>query len=292
MTEAGGRVTSLSAIARNITGRKSAEADRSRAVAALQVAEERMRFALQSANVGIWDMDYSTGVLRWSEILETHYGVAPGTFGGTFEGFLERVHPDDRQTLLEAIGAAQQVGGDFSILNRSLWPDGTVRWLSGEGRVLLGEDGQPARGIGISQDVTKRHELEQLHQQTQKMEAIGQLAGGVAHDFNNLLTVILGYCEMMLEDLGVDDACHRGLVQIQKAGLSAAGLTRQLLAFSRKEIISPTLLDLNVVLANMRVMLRRLIREDVMIELTTRPESGAGHGGPRANRTDRAEPRR
>ena len=124
----------------------------------------------------------------------------------------------------------------------------------------------------IGRDITSQKKLEQQYQQAQKMEAIGQLAGGVAHDFNNLLTVILGYCEMMLEDLGSADGCHGGLVQIQKAGMSAAGLTRQLLAFSRKEIISPTLLDLNVVLANMRVMLRRLIREDVKIELTTRPE--------------------
>jgi two-component system cell cycle sensor histidine kinase/response regulator CckA len=246
--------------------------ERSQAIAALQTAEERMRFALQGANVGIWDMDYTTGVLRWSEILEAQYGLAPGTFGGTFEAFTERLHPDDRQAVLEAVGKATDFGTDFSILHRSIWPDGTVHWLSGAGRVLLGKDGQPSRGIGISQDVTKRHQLEQQYQQTLKMEAIGQLAGGVAHDFNNLLTIILGYCEMMLEDLGSTNACHVGLVQIQRAGLSAAGLTRQLLAFSRKEIISPELLDLNVVLANMRAMLRRLIREDVKIALTTGSE--------------------
>ena len=174
--------------------------------------------------------------------------------------------------MLETVETANRLGSDFSILNRSIWPDGSVHWLSGAGRVLLGEDGRPSRGIGISQDVTTRHELELQYQQTRKMEAIGQLAGGVAHDFNNLLTVILGYCEMLLDDLAPTDACRDGLVQIQKAGLSAAGLTRQLLAFSRKEIISPTLLDLNVVLSNMRVMLRRLIREDVKIELSTRPE--------------------
>ena len=265
MTGSDGRVNGLSAIARDITSRKSAEA-------AAQTADERMRFALQGANVGIWDMDYTTGVLRWSEILEAQYGLAPGTFGGTFEAFTERLHPDDRQAVLEVVGKATEFGTDFSILHRSIWPDGTVHWLSGAGRVLLGKDGQPSRGIGISQDVTKRHQLEQQYQQTLKMEAIGQLAGGVAHDFNNLLTIILGYCEMMLEDLGSTNACHVGLVQIQRAGLSAAGLTRQLLAFSRKEIISPELLDLNVVLANMRAMLRRLIREDVKIALTTGSE--------------------
>jgi two-component system cell cycle sensor histidine kinase/response regulator CckA len=258
-----------------VTGTFSSGTDiteRSQAITALQTAEERMRFALQAANVGIWDRDYATGVVRWSEILESQYGLARGAYDGTFETFIERIHPDDRQLVLDNIGKAMQTGADFSFVHRTNSPDGAVHWLSGSGRVLLGTDGRPVRATGISQDVTTRHKLEQQYQQAQKMEAIGQLAGGVAHDFNNLLTVILGYCEIMIEDLEPDDPCHGGLVQIQKAGLGAAGLTRQLLAFSRKEIISPTLLDLNVVLANMRVMLRRLIREDVKIELITRPE--------------------
>ena len=94
-------------------------------------------------------------------------------------------------------------------------------------------------------DVTERRTLEEQYQQAQKMEAIGRLAGGVAHDFNNLLTVILGYCELLLADLDPDDPRQADIAEIQKAGKRAAGLTRQLLAFSRKQIIEPTLLDLN-----------------------------------------------
>ena len=81
--------------------------ERNQAVEALRTAEERMRFALESADVGIWDMDYATGVLRWSEILEAQYGLQPGTFGGTFEAFVERIHPDDR-----AVGARDDWQGD------------------------------------------------------------------------------------------------------------------------------------------------------------------------------------
>ena len=147
-----------------------------------------------------------------------------------------------------------------------------MRWLSGAGRILLGEHGEPLRGVGISLDVTERRALEEQYQQAQKMEAIGQLAGGVAHDFNNLLTVILGYCELLLEDLDPADPCHADVAEIQKAGVRAAGLTRQLLAFSRKQIIEPTLLDLNVVVADMRAMLRRLIGEDVNDRAGPRPE--------------------
>jgi two-component system cell cycle sensor histidine kinase/response regulator CckA len=241
--------------------------ERNQAVEALRTSEERMRFALEAASVGIWDMDYTTGVHRWSEILETQYCLQPGTFGGTFEAFIERVHPDDRESLLATVGKAIKSGGDFSTLHRTICPDGTVRWLSGAGRVRLGEDGEPVRTVGISLNVTERHTLEAQYQQVQKMEAIGRLAGGVAHDFNNLLTVILGFCELLLAGLTPEDPRQADVTEIQKAGARAAGLTRQLLAFSRKEIIQPTLLDLNVIVADIRVMLARLIGEDVTIVL-------------------------
>jgi PAS domain S-box-containing protein len=246
--------------------------ERTHAVAALRTAEERMRFALQNADVGIWDVDYTTGAHRWSDTLESHYGCEAGTFGGTFEAFVERIHPDDRESILEIFAKAMTSGADFSFQNRSIWPDGTVRWLTGAGRVLLGDRGEPVRGVGISLDVTDRHILEEQFQQAQKMEAIGRLAGGVAHDFNNLLTAILGYSELLLTDLDPKDPRQADISEIQKAGESAARLTRQLLALSRKQIIEPTLLDLNVVVGDMRAMLGRLIGEDVNIVLGLRPD--------------------
>jgi two-component system cell cycle sensor histidine kinase/response regulator CckA len=245
-------------VAQDITERK-------RAAETLRAAEERTRFALQNANVGIWDMDYTTGVLRWSEAIEGHYGLQPGTFDGTFEAFVERIHPDDRASVLETVGNAMKSGGDFFTQNRSIAPDGTVRWLSGAGRVLLGEHGEPVRAVGISQDVTERRKLEAQFQQAQKMEAVGRLAGGVAHDFNNLLTVMLGYCELLLSDFQPGDPHRADLEEIQKAGARATGLTRQLLAFSRKQIIEPTVLDLNAVVSHMGAMLQRLIGEDVKV---------------------------
>ena len=262
-----GRVVSTLSSGTDIT-------ERTHAVEALRTAEERMRFALQNADVGIWDVDYHTGAHRWSETLEAHYGLRPGTFGGTFEAFVARIHPDDRQSVLETFGKAMKSGADFSFQNRSVWPDGAVRWLTGAGRILLGEHGEPVRGVGISLDVTDRHMLEEQFQQAQKMEAIGRLASGVAHDFNNLLTAILGYSELLLVDLDPSDPRQADIKEIQKAGESAARLTRQLLALSRKQVIEPTLLDLNVVVTDMRAMMGRLIGEDVKIVLALRPELG------------------
>jgi PAS domain S-box-containing protein len=245
---------------------------RNQAVDALRSAEERMRFALESAEIGIWDMDCATGALQWSEILESQYGLGHGTFGGTFEAFAERIHSDDRAAVRETFEKAMKSGGDFSIMNRAVRTDGTVRWLSGAGRVLLGVDGEPLRSVGVSLDVTERRVLEDQYRQAQKMEAVGRLAGGVAHDFNNLLTVIMGYCELLLADFDLDDPRHGDILEIQLAGFRAGGLTRQLLAFSRRQIIEPVMLDLNVVATEMQTMLGRLIGEDVEVVVTLCPE--------------------
>jgi PAS domain S-box-containing protein len=258
-----------------VTGTFSSGADiteRHAAVEALRTTEERMRFALTNAGVGIWDMDYTTGVARMSEIQEGLYGFEPGTFGGTFDDFIKGVHPDDRPALLETLEKATKAGEDFSTLHRSVWPDGTVRWLSNAGRIHLGENGEPVRGVGISMDVTERRTLEEQYHQAQKMEAVGRLAGGVAHDFNNLLTAILGYCQLLLADLDPLDPRRADVNEIHSAGESAARLTRQLLTFSRKQIIEPRPLHLNDIVTNMRGLLGRLIGEDVEIVVNLRPD--------------------
>ena len=247
--------------------------ERNRAVEAVRAAEERTRFALESAEVGIWDLDFRTGAVRWSEILEAQHGLEPGTFDGTYDAFLALVHPDDRAQVRQTVETAARRGGDFSVQHRIVRPDGVQRWVAGTGHVLLGPDGAAARAVGISLDVTARHQLEAQFQQAQKMEAVGRLAGGVAHDFNNLLTAILGYCELVLDDLRPEDPLRFEISEIQTAGRQAAGLTRQLLAFSRKQIIEPTLLDVNEVVRALQSLLRRLIGEDIEIAvaLAARP---------------------
>ena len=258
--QANGSIGGIIIFAEDVSERRLADA-------ALRESEERMRFALENAEIGIWDVDYRTGVNRWSPMLEAQYGLAPGTFTGSFEEYEQRVHPDDRGLLFECIRSAERSGADFSVLNRAVWPDGTVRMLRGAGRILRDASGMPVRGVGISMDITAQLSLEEQYQQAQKMEAVGRLAGGVAHDFNNLLTVILGYCELLLLGLAPDDASRADVEEIQRAGTQASRLTRQLLAFSRKQIIEPTLLDLNEIAVELKSMLGRLIGEDVEITL-------------------------
>src|SRR5439155_10211590 len=132
-------------------------------------------------------------------------------------------------------------GADFSIEHRVVRPDGTVRRLSGAGRIHRGPDGTPVRGVGISMDVTERHTLEEQFQQAQKMEAVGRLAGGVAHDFNNLLTVITGYSDMLLVSPDLKPAHRTAREEIRRSAERGGALSPQLLAFSRRQPLAARL---------------------------------------------------
>ena len=139
---------------------------------------------------------------------------------------------------------------------------------------VRGERGEVTHFIATKQDITARKELEQRFVQAQKMEAVGRLAGGVAHDFNNLLTIINGYAQILTQRSSPKDPRRSLFEEIQMAGEKAASLTRQLLAFSRRQVLEPKVLDLSSVLANTEKMLRRLIGED--IELATKLNPGLG----------------
>ena len=165
-----------------------------------------------------------------------------------------------------------RVGGDLSTVESPiLTKAGKERLIEWHNRLLRDEAGRVTGTLCSGTDVTDRRMLEERYYQAQKMEAVGRLAGGVAHDFNNLLTVILGYCQLLLVDSDEQDPRRQDLLEIHMAGESAARLTRQLLAFSRKQLIEPTLLDLKEVIGNLRGMLARIIGEDVEIVLNLRP---------------------
>jgi PAS domain S-box-containing protein len=152
--------------------------------------------------------------------------------------------------------------------------DGSVVFVRESARAFRADDGRVLYYDCIVEDVTERRRLEEQLRQAQKMEAVGRLAGGVAHDFNNLLTIIIGYSDRLSEKLSACDGMRRPLEEIKKAADRAASLTRQLLAFSRKQMLQPQLLDLNSLLTNVDEMLRRMIGED--IELVTHVPSGLG----------------
>lgn len=240
---------------------------------ALENAEDLTRFALNAARVGVWESDLTTGAVRWSQMLEVLHGVAPGTFGGTFEAFLDTIHPDDRDDVAKAILESTRLHTDSNLLYRTRWLDGTVHWISGTGKILYDALDVPVRAAGVAQDVTERHVFEEHYRQVQKVESIGQLAGGIAHDFNNLLTSIQGYCECLSTEIGVASPHQGDIGEIRAAADRAAALTRQLLAFSRKQILEPKVFDLRDSLRGMEAMLKRLIGENLSVTVRVTDEA-------------------
>ena len=179
--------------------------------------------------------------------------------------WLHAIHPDDAGVLTETRQAIEQ-GQPISRTFRVVRPDGTIRWVRARAFPVYNSRRELYREVGLVEDITDLRRTEEQLLQAQKMEAVGRLAGGVAHDFNNLLTAILGYSELVLQDLGPDHSSAADVKEIRAAGQSAENLTRQLLAFSRRQILQPQTLDLNTVLTRVDALLQRIIGED--IELT------------------------
>jgi PAS domain S-box-containing protein len=244
--------------------------ERVQAEEALRESEALLRATQEIANVGSWAWDAVTGAVTWSDELYRIFGLDRHLVRPTYVEFVSRIHPEDRARMEAAIAAAIDGDGQFSVDHRLIRPDGSVREVHCRGRVVHDEKGSPLRVLGSSQDVTDRLLLEDQLRQALKMEAVGRLAGGIAHDFNNLLTVIKSNTFFLLEDLDAADPRRDDAVQIRNAVTRAADLTRQLLAFSRKQILHPRPLDLNATVAGVVVMLRRVIGEDIQLvtELT------------------------
>ncbi len=185
--------------------------------------------------------------------------------------------PADYRKLIRAYAADERVAGVEVAWKRK---DGTRFTVRLSGRPLLDSSGEPVGFEMIAEDITERRALELQLQQSQRMEAIGRLAGGVAHDFNNLLTVIKGYSELMLEEFKPNDPMRGEMEEVQRAADRAAALTRQLLAFSRRQVLAPKVLDLNELVRDTEKLLRRLLGEDVELIASLDQQLGSVRADP------------
>jgi PAS domain S-box-containing protein len=247
--------------------------------AKLRAREERLLCSLDAANVGTWEWSIATGEVRWSDNLERIHGQPPGAFKCTFEGFLEGVHPDDRPRVLSTIQRAIGSGEEYAIEYRSLRADGTAMWLEGRGRVFYDDQGQPAWMSGICMDVTERRQLQEQLRQTQRLESVGLLAGGVAHDFNNLLTGILGNASLAAAGLEPTNRVQAYLEDVISASRRAARLTQQLLAYAGKGRVVSEHLDLSKLVEDLVPLVRPSMPAGVQLALDLAPapiEADAG----------------
>ena len=200
------------------------------------------------------------------------FGYEPEDYRG--HELFEFVHPEDVAGVRAAFANGLDDPSDISRLSfRFRRKDGEWRHVEGMGKNLLA-DPVVAAVVFNSRDITERRKLEEQFLQSQKVQAIGQLAGGVAHDFNNILTAIIGHTELMLQRVPPNEAMHGHADEIQKAAHRAAGLTRQLLAFSRKQVLQPKVIDLNTIITEMNKMLQRLLGENIKLVTVAQPDLG------------------
>jgi PAS domain S-box-containing protein len=266
-------------IGATIVGRVVSYRDISRTVRTEQALEQHRAFlekAQQVAHIGSWvaELDGSDR-LGWSAEMHRIFGVPRDRFAGTSEAFFALVHPDDRDLVRAAVAAAIADLTPYDIVHRIFTGDAVVRWVHEKADVIRDAQGQATRMIGTAQDITERRQLEEQLRHAQKLDAIGRLAGGIAHDLNNALTAIAGYSELALGVLRGEHPAHDDVLEIRRAAERAASVTRQLLAFSRKQRLEPRVFDLNQAVENLGRMLARLLGDNVRLRtsLTTEPTS-------------------
>jgi two-component system, cell cycle sensor histidine kinase and response regulator CckA len=269
MRDDNGNLVGVLGIARDISERKASES-------MLQTNALRYKSAQRMGGVGNWEYDIQTDTFWGSEGVKLIYGFDPQAGYFTVEE-IEGCIPEREkvyQALVDLIEQEKPYNLEFEVHPFDESPPIIIKSIA---QLVKDDSGAPQKVAGVIQDITEQKAAEkinralenQLHQ-AQKMESVGRLAGGVAHDFNNILSVILGYAELALDDIRPDAPLHGDLKEIINAAQRSRNITRQLLAFARKETIAPEVLDLNAAVENMLKMLRRLIGED--IDLSWQPD--------------------
>jgi len=236
-----------------------------RTEAALRRSEFRLAAAIEIARLGIWEYDPVAEVTRFDDRSGEIFGTrVRGPV--TTDMILAVIHPDDRARVADQVRTAIESRGLYETEYRILRPDGTLRWVAMRANAVTyreGDNYKYDRFIGTMMDITAGKEAEEQLRQAQKLEAIGQLAGGVAHEFNNMLNVILGYADILGARLEKESPLGPYVREIQQAARRSAKMTGQLLAYSRKQLIRPRVIDFNGVIGDQMAMLDRLIGETI-----------------------------
>jgi PAS domain S-box-containing protein len=239
-----------------------------------QIAEREELFRLIGENAAdmIAVVDVSGRRLYNSPSYERLLGYSREELGQTSS--FEQIHPDDREKVSQAAKEAQRLGVGRSVEYRIRHKDGHWLTLESTASVVRNNREEVEKLVVVNRDVTERKKLAEQIQLSHRLEAIGRLSGGVAHDFNNLLGVIIGYSEALQKRMPASDPHREAIDEIYNAGKRAASLTQQLLAFSRKQVLEPQVLDLNAIVAEAEKMVRRLVGEDILLKLSLSPFSG------------------
>ncbi|HEY6158832.1 MAG TPA: PAS domain S-box protein [Gemmatimonadales bacterium] len=254
----------------DVTERKQAEE-------ALREVMDHLRALIQASPLAIYSLTTDARIRTWNAAAERIFGWPALEVIGQPLPIVPDDKEEEQRELDDRVMRGETLSGVAVTRRRR---DGKLVQLSMSAGPLFDAAGSITGIMAVSADVTEVRQLEHQYRQAQKMEAVGRLAGGIAHDFNNVLTAIGGYCDLLLEDLAAEDPHREDIREIRKAADRAAALTRQLLAFSRHQVLSPRLVDLNELVADMRSMLERLLGEDVVLQVVPGADLGTVHADP------------
>ena len=212
--------------------------DRKQAVEELRESEERLRLSLEAGRMGIWDWNILTGKIQWSDNLEEIHGMAPGSFDGTFEAFQKIIHPEDREFVNQAIARAIEEKSDYNMEFRILWPDGSIHWMTGKGKIFCDETGKAVRMIGAGTDVTARNQVkEALRQKTEELEQANRIKDEflaiLSHELRSPLNAIQGWATLLRTRKLNEAATARALATIERNAKLQTQLIEDLLDVSR-----------------------------------------------------------
>jgi two-component system cell cycle sensor histidine kinase/response regulator CckA len=236
--------------------------------------QQALELALEAAGLGTWEHELSTGADSMDGRARVLFGI-PADEPLTTTRWREAIHPEDRDRTIERWETAVREGSQYSAEYRVVWPDGSIHWVMALGRcVTEPSSGAPLLFAGVVLDLTERRRTEEHLQESLRLEAVGRLAGGIAHDLNNMLAAILGFGDLLGRSFEPDDPRAADVEQMCRAAARSAGLTRQLLAFARRELIQPRALDINLVIQHAQALLPPILGENVELELRLAPDLG------------------
>lgn len=229
--------------------------------AALRDNRDRLRLALESSDTGTWTWDKATDRSVGDENVLRIFGVSSEEYPGTGESFLASLHADDRAAVRRAIERSMNDGAPYDVVYRIHRPDGAMRWIHSRGEAVRGAKGEMTGLIGVCNDVTAYRQAQDALMQSQRLEVVSRLTGGLAHDFNNLLQVLLGNAEILMDGLSENPRLRRWAEMSKIAAERGAELTRRLMAFARRQMLEPAEVDVNALLIGMSDSLRHILGE-------------------------------
>lgn len=231
-----------------------------------QRIQERLELAQQAGKIGTFEWNVQSNEVAWTAELEALYGLAPGSFEGHYDGWIQTLHPDDRPKLEQAIARSVQTGESLDTEFRIFCPNDDVRWIAVKSSLFHDQNGHPLRMIGIHMDVTEKKQLEAQFLRAQRLESLGTLASGISHDLNNILTPILAVVQLLpLRFPELSEQARRMLKTAEASAQRGAELVKQILSFARGVEGKRVSLQINHLLLEIRQIIQQTLPKSIAI---------------------------